>query len=929
MEPRSGSSPAAYDAILGELLEGLELGLIPSLEELRGRWPGEEELVERAHEAVSRYVSLRGKALLPTKRGFFLRPGDTLGDFEIESALARGGMGVVYRARQRSLGKRLVALKVLPIEGQSEHALARFEREALAASGVHHPHLAEIYGFGREKGVLFYAMRFIEGPTLQVILERLAAKPELAGEPAVRRRIVERASEVASALAALHREGLVHRDVKPSNVLLERDEEGVAVPDAPAVLVDLGLIRPIDLDTLTRTQLGAATLAYASPEQLLGQDVGPSTDVFSLGVMLHDILCGRLPDARPQPSAGLEPLEELLPGVECDLAAIVAKATDPVVRWRYPDAERLHADLVAWLEGRAVSARKPVFHERAVRWLDNRRARIFRGLALVGFVVLVALAAIAVYQPISIASSAREARARQDFAALGSALGQLPGFLAPLVLRDDSLEELARRLREDSDPLRTLHTRLVEGDVEAGIEEAAVSLARSSDPDADPWLREIFLWHLTGPSNDGGRLAALRMLARLSYEREHTEAELEDTETQRAFHHASLRLFEERDSLGRDELRYLLTALSGFAEAQDLDDILAWSAARGTFSDEQRLGILAVERSLRRLQRMAQLADVDFLSLWESAATCSRAFGWDPVPQREVPHGSHVALDGLLISLAAASRAAGAAIPLPSFLPVGWRIEDVPPRQFRVLFAAAGQPSVRLLLVDEGPGEESEDWGLMCGLLGDEAFAERVRGRCGPSFEIELAEGRRRLDGVYEEVAPDPDALLGAEVPDTGLVALELVPDEEPVEQDPDLVAQWDFQRHPPRWVGQAGPVQVRLAHQSNEDSEYYYLRMAAFGRSEVRLSFEVDRVQSPELILWEQKSAQRYYPLQGEVQVEIFLDDVIYVSSKAVTTEGPQHVIPIPADLLQPGKHVLSIRLGRESTTPYWLHKVALRGRR
>ena len=175
-----------------------------------------------------------------------LRQGDRVGDFLVESFIARGGMGEVYRARQVSLDGRLVALKVIAASEVSDRDRARFEREARVAASVHHCNLVEVYGYGNEpeQGMLFYAMRLVEGPTMKQMLEeavRAGAAP--AGD--MRRAIVARFREVTSALAALHERGLIHRDVKPSNIVLEGSTDGPAL-EQPAVLVDFGLARSVE-----------------------------------------------------------------------------------------------------------------------------------------------------------------------------------------------------------------------------------------------------------------------------------------------------------------------------------------------------------------------------------------------------------------------------------------------------------------------------------------------------------------------------------------------------------------------------------------------------------------------------------------------------------------------------------------------------------
>src|SRR5882672_4995790 len=329
-----------YATILRDLLDEADRGDEPRIEALLARHPGHESTVERVFAAFSNYRDLRTRlshASAPLVDA--LAPGERLGDFEIVERIASGGMGVVYRARQLSLGGRMVAVKVVAIEEAESQAAPRFAREALAVAALHHAHLAEIHGFGEERGMRFFAMRFVEGRTLRSELEELARERAVLRPRVVRRAIVERIAEIADALATVHTAGLVHRDVKPENIVLEGAvESNGALLHGSAVLIDFGLVRKADVHGLVRSDTNLVTPSYASPEQLLGQKVDARSDVFSLGVTLHDLLAARLPSERLQASAGMESIESLAPDIDGDLAAVVSKAVDPTARWRYANA---------------------------------------------------------------------------------------------------------------------------------------------------------------------------------------------------------------------------------------------------------------------------------------------------------------------------------------------------------------------------------------------------------------------------------------------------------------------------------------------------------------------------------------------------------------------------------------------------------------
>jgi len=211
-----------------------------------------------------------------------LRPGDKVaGRYRIESLLGEGGMGLVYRAVQLGL-EREVALKVIrPQTMLGAQALARFEREARAASLLKHPGAVEIYDYGEDRGMAFLAMQLVEGRSLG---DLIAQESPLPVETCVRI-----ASDIADVLVAAEAIGLVHRDLKPDNVLLERSAEGAE----RVVVVDFGLAfvahRP-GVDRMTREGIVTGTPDYMSPEQVRGVALDSRTDVYALGCILFEML---------------------------------------------------------------------------------------------------------------------------------------------------------------------------------------------------------------------------------------------------------------------------------------------------------------------------------------------------------------------------------------------------------------------------------------------------------------------------------------------------------------------------------------------------------------------------------------------------------------------------------------------------------------
>ncbi|MBI4578000.1 MAG: protein kinase [Planctomycetes bacterium] len=295
--------------------------------------------------------------------------GRRLGDLRVLGHIGSGGMGSVYRARDEALDRE-VAIKVLP-PGLAEdpELVRRLRREARLAARVDHPNVATVYRFGEDEGVLYIAMRLVRGPTLAGVLREGGA---LDWRVALRV-----AREVALALDAAHAVGLVHRDVKPDNVLLEPvgrrapdgetvalDEGGRPLPPlesraggldpatARVVVTDFGLARPLDpnaVGTATGTYLG--TPRYSSPEQCRGGKVDARSDLYSLGVVLYEMLSGRVPYRADTPLALFEkivrdpvpPLTGVPEGVAALLEALLAK--------RPEDRPARAADVVAILDG--------------------------------------------------------------------------------------------------------------------------------------------------------------------------------------------------------------------------------------------------------------------------------------------------------------------------------------------------------------------------------------------------------------------------------------------------------------------------------------------------------------------------------------------------------------------------------------------------
>ncbi|MEY2562209.1 MAG: eukaryotic-like serine/threonine-protein kinase [Verrucomicrobiota bacterium] len=300
------------------------------------------------------------------------------GDYQVEGELGRGGMGVVFRARQKGLN-RLVALKMLTGRyGPDE--LARFKAEAETAASLHHTNIVQIYEVGEDEGAPFFSMEYIETGSLA---DRLRGRVMPAREGA------QLLISVARALHFAHQNGVVHRDMKPANVLL--DPEGV-----PKV-TDFGIAKRLSGES-SLTQSGAVigTPTYMAPEQAKGtsRDVGAAADVYSLGAILYEILAGRPPFLPEDSETALtvrviteDPVSPAWhrPGTPRDLETICMKCLEKQPRDRYASAAAFAEDLRRYLEDESIMARPPTTVARAIKWTKRHPWRTSFAIAALVF----------------------------------------------------------------------------------------------------------------------------------------------------------------------------------------------------------------------------------------------------------------------------------------------------------------------------------------------------------------------------------------------------------------------------------------------------------------------------------------------------------------------------------------------------------------
>jgi tRNA A-37 threonylcarbamoyl transferase component Bud32 len=462
-EPTSAAGDP-LDALIADYLQQVEAGNVPDRESLLAAHP---ELAERLSAFFVDFDRLDCQAAElrlsadPNRTTDIPGPAGELtrvryfGDYALLEVIARGGMGVVYKARQMSLN-RLVALKmILRGELATERDVIRFRAEAEAAANLDHPHIVAIYEVGEHDGQQYYAMRYVEGTSL-------ARRPRTDARGEARL-----LAAVSGAVHHAHRRGVLHRDLKPSNILV--DTAGTPL------VTDFGLAKRVDADrSLTETGAIIGTPRYMAPEQAAGRkDLTVAADVYSLGVVLYERLTDRTPfegqtvlevlrQAResepPRPSS-------ICPGLDRDLETICLKCLEKDPAKRYASAEAMQDDLERWLRGEPIKARPVGQAERLWRWCRRNPAVAVLSVGL--FAALLAGTAI------SLAFGLRERHERQRAEqAEGNALAA----------QDDLEQALARSL------LRPLNWGL---SYDLGEPEAEALWELAQNPGERLWFRFV------------------------------------------------------------------------------------------------------------------------------------------------------------------------------------------------------------------------------------------------------------------------------------------------------------------------------------------------------------------------------------------------------------------------------------------------------
>jgi serine/threonine protein kinase len=520
LHPALGAtSPDAFDLVFNEFVLREKHGEVPAPSEYFWRFPQFAERIRRQVQFHQELCASDMSAAPTAGEESSWRGPDTgqeaapktgsdlpeVAGYEVLARLGKGGMGVVYQARQKSL-KRLVALKLLSATGQTdEQAMNRLRREAEVVARLQHPNIVHIYEVGEQDGRPYLALELVEGNSLAA---------ELAGAPLPPRQAAELAKVLAQAIHYAHSKGIVHRDLKPANILLQRidpqmtqitqmkkEEEtrnGEALgkaSDGPAGLVsssvlsvssvdrffpkitDFGLAKCLDQDgNQTQTGTLVGTPSYMAPEQAdaKGHQVGAAADVYALGVILYEMLTGRPPFKADTPLNTVvqvlhqdpAPPTRLQPTVPRDLETICLKCLQKLPRQRYASAGDLAADLDRYLNGQPIKARRTPLWERAWKWACRHPTGAALLATLVGVLLAAGLGAWIYTTDLQSAvrqKDAEQARAQKNLQAAHEAIDQAvkrinkPGEVEVPEMREareallGDIQELCLRLEADKE----------------------------------------------------------------------------------------------------------------------------------------------------------------------------------------------------------------------------------------------------------------------------------------------------------------------------------------------------------------------------------------------------------------------------------------------------------------------------------------------
>lgn len=360
------------DVLASDFLARYRDGDRPTIEEYARRHPEFGDSIRRMFPLVASLERIKLNEQLEVGGGATMAGHSIsqLGDFRILREIGRGGMGIVFEARQESLGRN-VAIKVLPKHSLlDDEAMRRYRREAQAAAAMHHANIVPVYGTGESDGSQYLVMQLIRGDSLDKIISDFPDVPC--------REVAKLGQQIADAIAHAHAGGVLHRDIKPANILVE--ESGTAQ------ITDFGLAKNLS-DDATTTGAVSGSLRYMAPERFAGVS-NESGDIYGIGITIYELLVGRpafdATDAEHLigliTQGRLKPVHLIRPEIPIDLATIVGKAIHVDPLQRYPSAAELRDDLRRYLADEPIKARRTPMVSRFIRW-TRRNPRLAGALA--------------------------------------------------------------------------------------------------------------------------------------------------------------------------------------------------------------------------------------------------------------------------------------------------------------------------------------------------------------------------------------------------------------------------------------------------------------------------------------------------------------------------------------------------------------------
>lgn len=493
------------DKIADEYLNRRRKGEQPGIEEFTARFPGLADLIQQTLETIQ-FIDDLNAPLTSTFAGVVsgsseLQPEIT--DFRIIRKIGQGGMGVVFEAEQESLGRR-VALKILPSHlSKDEKFVERFQREARAAANLHHTNIVPVFEVGQQGETLFYAMQYIEGLPLDEVQKEVVRLKEQGTETSQSsisklmsgsdsgstssrnqrqqnyyKSIAKLGADIADALGYAHDRSIIHRDVKPSNLIL--DTEGVVW------LADFGLAKTTDSE-LTETGDFLGTARYMSPERFKGQ-ADQRGDIYGLGITLFELATLRRPFDAPDRLQLIDQIanaEPRRPGeidrhIPLDLETIILKSMEKDPRRRYQNATEMALDLRRFVDDQPIHARRASAFERLTRWVRKNKAQTAAMVSMAVGILILVVSTVLIQQQRDIANANFEEAEKQKLAAdknFQLAFDSVDKFYTKIseetLLNEPGMESLRMELLNSAGDFFDEFTRLRKGDSDVRLEYIA------------------------------------------------------------------------------------------------------------------------------------------------------------------------------------------------------------------------------------------------------------------------------------------------------------------------------------------------------------------------------------------------------------------------------------------------------------------------